>query len=109
MGGRYTRWWAPMAFNTEAFARISRSVCSHASGRCRMPNWVPATTRMPRLVHSACSTSGSVGRKPKGPVSITSYPASATSSRKVCQLTCLSSSGNQTPHESGAIPTVSLL
>ena len=82
---------------------------SHARWNWSSPLWnpvktVPADSLSPRDSSSSDSWDGSVGRYPYGPSSIHSYPAADASSRKRCHGTCFGSSGNQTPHESGAVP-----
>ena len=59
---------------------------------------VPATIFIPQSSAQDCSSFGSFGKYPYGPVSRTSNPASAISCMAWRGSICFSSSGNQTPH-----------
>ncbi len=61
-GGRCTMYSAPTAACVSAIARKVFSVSAQASGLCRMPQPVPATTRKPRWSISSCSRFGSLGK-----------------------------------------------
>ncbi len=53
---------APTAACVSAISRKVFSVSAQASGLCRMPQPVPATTRKPRLSISSCRRFGSLGK-----------------------------------------------
>ena len=53
---------APTAAWVSAMARKVFSVVSQASCLCRIPQPVPATTRMPNSSHQRFSSAGSVGK-----------------------------------------------
>ena len=98
---------APTAAWVSAISRKCATVSGQASALCRMPQPVPATTRMPYSSHHFCSSFGSLGKYPQGPVSMTSNPASAISCQAWRGGICFGSSGNHTPHWSGHTPMVS--